>query len=518
MAAHTLDLETLIPSVSTMMLEVHRHQQHYKDLPGSLQHEDELLHHHTQSPPLPTPTTEGMEAQDLPGSLQHKDTHLLHHNSQSPLLPTPTTEDMEAQVIVKPILDAKLDNDKSLVNETSHLTKIHITPKQSANLPGNLNDTKPKDSTAHDTANKHSCTDNVNHKSSPVKDNENKEPRNTVAHQHNSAFDTPKITSIIDKLPGTTPDNSSGNKLLTNYPFRGPSKSVDVLIESAPNDDLNSKDTHEKEPHTSFTSDLHEVKDKEPSPFLAKEQPPTANNDDSSMNPDKPKHTDSSIIELTGLEEEEPAEDLENTDPDESSLDNLKHAKYCQIQLTDLKEEESAANKENSDPVESSTQSPAPNTKNSLEDLDKQKHDKPGNLTEDDPPDETETPHPNEAKESEHNPMKSVDPPDKDDESPSNPPETNKSEVCTDPLNGNEEPTQNPPDKPEPCGENGDNPLNPLKTSKSAAPTDTLIEDKTPPQNPRDYPEFNEEKNDDPSETNEESPTSPETDDLAAPD
>ena len=262
---------------------------------------------------------------------------------------------MEAQVIVNSTLDAKLDNDKSLVNETSHLTKIHIMPKQSANLPGNLNDTKPKDSTAHDTANKHSCIDNVNQKSSSVEDNENKGPRNTVAHQHNSAFNKPKITLIIDKLPGTAPDNPSGNKLLTNYPFRGPSKSVDDLIEPAPNDDLNSKDTHEKEPHTSLTLDLHEAKDKEPSPFLAKEQPPTANTDDSSMNPDKPKHTNSSKIELTGLKEEEPAVDLENTDPDESSLDNLKHAKYCKTQLTDPKEEESAANKENSDPDESST-------------------------------------------------------------------------------------------------------------------------------------------------------------------
>ena len=494
MATHALDLETLIPSVSTLMLhllqhskdlpelqDLHRSLQHSEDLPGSLQREEELLHHHAQSPPLPTPTTEGMEA----------------------------------QVTVKSILEAKLDNDKSLVNKTSHPTKIHITPKLSANLPDNSNDTKPKDSTAHDTANKHPRTDNVNHKPGSVENNEDKGPRNTVAHQHNSTFYKPKITLTIDKLPGTAPDNPdnpSGNELLTNYPFREPSKSVG-LIESAPNDDLNSKDTHEKKPHTSST--LHEVKDKEPSPLLAKEQPPTANTDDSLTNPNKPKHTNSTIIELAGLREEKPAVHPENTDPDESSLDNLKLAK---TELTDPKEEESAANKEYSSLDESSTHSPAPNTKNSLEDLDKKKHDEPGNLTEDDPPDEAEIPYPIEAKKSEHNLMKSVDPPDKDNESPPSPPETNKSDDLTEPLNGNEIPTQNPPDKPELCGENGDNPSNPLKTSKSAAPTDPLTEEETLPKNPLDYLEFNEEKNDDPSETNEESPTPPETDDLAAPD
>ena len=121
MATHSLNLDTLIRPVSTLLLEVHR-----------------LLQRST----------------DLPGSQQPEDAPLLLHHSPSPPLPTPTTESMEAQVTNKPKPDAKIDDDKTLVNTTPHLytlTNIHITPKQSTNPLGNLNDTKPKDSPTPNT-------------------------------------------------------------------------------------------------------------------------------------------------------------------------------------------------------------------------------------------------------------------------------------------------------------------------------------------------------------------------------
>ena len=483
MASHSLDPETLVPSVDTLMLlllqhskdlpelqDLHRLPQHSEDLPGSLQHEEELLHHHAQPPPLPTPTTESTGV----------------------------------QVTVNSSLEAKPNNDESLVHKASHPTKIHIMHKHSTNLPDSLNNTKSKDSTALDTDNKHSHTDNVNHKPSPAENNENKGPRNTAAHKHDSAFDKPKFAPIINKLPDTAPDNPdnlSGNELLTNHPFRKPSKSVGP-VESAPNDDL------EKKPHTSST--LHEVKDKEPSPLLAKELPD--NTDDSST---EPRHTISTILELTDLKDAKPAAYLEITDPDESSLDDLKPA---QPEPTDLKEEKAATIKKKSSLDEPNTHPPAPNMKNSLKVLDKEKHDKPGNLTEDNPQDEAETPYPTEAKEPDHNPTKSTDPPDKDNESTPNPPETNKSDDPTDPPNGNETPTQNLPNKPELFGKDDHNSSHLPKTNESAVPMDTLTKDETPPKKPPDYLEPSEEKNDDPSDMNEEFPTPPETDDLAAPD
>ena len=438
--------------------DLHHRPQHSEDLPGSLHHEEQLLHHHDQSP-----TTEDKEVQnlhrlpqhseDLPGSLQHEE-QLLHQHDQSPLLPTPTTEGKEVQVTIKSTLEAKLDKDKTPVHETSHSAK---KPNQSTNIPDNLKDTKPKDSTAHNTANKHSRTDNVNHKPSTVENKRNKDPRNTAAHKHNSAFDKTKVTPIIDKPPDTTPDNpdnSSGNEVITNHPIREPSKSV------GPDDDLDSLT--------------------------------------------KPKHTNSALIELAGLKEEKHPVHLETTDPDESSLDDLKLA---QSEPSDLKRKKSAANKEKSE-LESSTHPPAPNTKNYLEVLGKKKHDDSGNLTEDDHPDEAEIPHPIQAKQPEFDLTKSTDPPDKDDESSPHPPQTNKSNDFTDPHN-------DPPDKPELCDRNGDNFLN---LPKSTAPTDPLTEEEALPKNPPDHLESNEEKNDDPSETNEEFPIPPETDDLAAPD
>ena len=460
--AASLDLETLIRPVSTMLLD---------------------LLHHFKGLPAP-PTLELLQhLEDLPGSPQLEDAPPLQHHCQSPLLPTPTTEGMEAQVIGKLILDAKLDNNKPLVNETSHLytlTDTHITPRQSTNPRHNSNNTKPMDSPAHDTPNNHSCIDKANHKSGSVEDNEDKEPRNAIAPQRKSTFDKPEITLITDKLPDTAPDNPSNNKFLTYYPFRRPSNLTDDLLESthAPSDDYNTKETHEKESHPLFALDLHE-----------------ANADDSSMNPENPKQTNSSKIEHTDLKEEEPAVDEENPNPDESSLDDLiepthapvtldlhetnaddsslkpekpKYTNSSNTELIDLKEEEPAVDSKNPNPVKSS--------------LETQKHSKSckteytGNLTEDDPPNETETPYPNEAKESKHNLIKNVDPPDKDDESPSSPPKTNKSKGLTDPLNEDEVSTQNPLDKPELSEENDDNPLNPLMTNESASLTDPLQE------------------------------------------
>ena len=382
--ADSLKLETLIRPVSTMLLDnLH------------------LLEIISGSPLLEPP----QHLQDLPGGPQLKDAPPLQHHCQSPLLPTPTTEDMEAQVIAKLIPDPKLDKDKSSVNETSHLYTLTDT---------------------------HSCIDKANSKSGPIEDIEDKKPRNATAPHHKNTFDKPEITLITDELPDTAPDNPSIYKSLTYYPFRRSSNLTDVPLDSthAPNDDHNARETHEKESHPHFASGLHETNSDDSSTNL--EKPKMEHTDlkeeEFTVDEEDPNPDESSLDDLVEPTHAPATLDLHETNVDDSSL-KLEKSKYTNsgnTELMDLKEEESATESKNPKPIKSSLEAQKHSKSCKTAHTD--------NLTEDDPPNELETSYPNEEKEAKRNLIKDAEPSDKDDEFPSSPPKTNKSKSHTDTL------------------------------------------------------------------------------------